>query len=224
MKDLVRLNKWDDAKELVRRLERERGLWPEQMQPPADFATEQRQHVEQAYDQHLYDVLQRNRTTNAAKDYLDAAPIGSMRKEAQDFKQWLAARGEALKLTLVLTRIEWGRNAQSANDNHVIVRINEETAGERTKITSKARGATGELLRHSFRAKLDDDIKLTVKVLERDFFGYHDDHGRGEQTVRVYDLIRGFSLSLRSEKYSHTAIFHLEGAPAEPKLPAWRND
>lgn len=226
LKDLIRLNKWPDAKDLVRRLEREQALWPDELQPldGKEFVADQRSLVERTYDQHLYELLRRNRTTTAAQDYLDVAPLGAMRREAQQFKQWLAARGEKLKLTLVFTRIDWGRNAQHANDNHITVRLNEETIGERTKVTSKANGSTGELLRHSFQAKLDEDIKLTVKVDERDFFGYHDNHGRGEQSVRVYDLARGFSLPLRSEKYSHTATFHLQGAPPEPKLPDWRGD
>ena len=226
MKELIRLNKWTDAKDLVRRLERDQALWPEELQPPGgkEFVSFQRSRVDEAYDQHLYDVLRRNRTTTAAQDYLDVAPLGAMRREAQQFKQWLAARGEKLKLTLVLTRIDWGRSAQHANDNHIIVRLNEETVGERTKVTSKANSSTGELLRHSFQAKLDEDIKLTVRIDERDFFGYHDNHGRGEQTVRVYDLAQGFSLPLRADKYSHTATFHLEGAPPEPKLPDWRSD
>ena len=127
-------------------------------------------------------------------------------------------------MTLVLTRVEWGPGSQSADDNHIIVRLNERTVGEKTKVVSKAKGSTGELMRHTFQAKLDDDIKLSVEIKERDFFGYHDDHGKGEQTVRVYDLVRGFTLPLRSAKYYQKAIFHVEGSPPEPKLPDWRGD
>lgn len=222
---------WDDACDVLVQFQRDMPLWPDSLQfknYDAFFVAEKNR-VQVAQDQHLYESVQRLRTTNAANTYINSAPLKSMKSDVERYKKWLNTQSNPLDLTIVLESIKWGKDAQDANDNHVYVTLNEKQIGNKQDVTSEANTSTGTICSHSFRKKLDDGIKIAVKVIEEDrIFGVNvgdDPHGKCEESVTIRELIGGYTLKLKyGSGYEHEAVFRLTGVPDEPTLPDWRND
>lgn len=224
---LVRESRWEEAYEVSRRLERELTQWPEELCPeePTRFGRELRRTIDVGRDRQLYDRVVRYRTTDAARAYVEQAPLGAMRREVERLAQWLDARSRPFDVTFVVRRINWGSRAQGANDNRIVVEVNGQRI-ECSKVISAANTRTdlGGRLRLPIKVSLQEDLRVSLRIVEVDLFS-NDDHGEsGEQSILVTDLLRDYSLPLRSPKYYHEAVLAIEGVPAEPLLPPWRAD
>lgn len=178
-------------------------------------------------DENQYEQLRKDSNLENAKDYLQNAPLKTMREEVQQYQEYLESiRPDAqLDLTLIVERIDW--KDVSDNGNEISVNVN----GKREALFSDidVDPNTSSRLNKNIAIKTRADAKLNINVTVFDKnWGFSDeDNGQGRDVKSVADLASNpvYIMKLKREENSeHTAnvIFRLKGYPQAPKLPAWR--
>ena len=184
-----------------------------------------RRNVQEAEDRSLYTEFLEARDIERAENYLRSAPLKTMLKNVDKYRQYLIDIKSALKLTLILARIEWGDFGD--NDNAITVTMDGKKIIEKVGIDAVKHSSTTEGIfgSYQFTKKPNTYVTIKVKIVEHNWLSSHDDNGQGWKKVQVKDL-NGFILDLKPPDVTFTnkAVFRLEGMATEPNLPVWHEE
>ncbi|MEK8019549.1 MAG: hypothetical protein VSS75_021965, partial [Candidatus Parabeggiatoa sp.] len=180
-----------------------------------------RHQVAQSQDQALYEDALKYRDREHIENYLQNAPLQSMKKEVSEYKAYLDMIVPSVTISKLklFVRITW-LDAAEGNDNVVNVSLNGKNVISETNVESGFNQST--VFRSSrFSAKPSDLKTVAITVIEKDLFS-DDDNGSGTVKKKVSDLGKGYTLSLRAEgKTTAQAFLQMLGYPKAPNLPAW---
>ena len=202
--------------------------WPTKMQSSElkKSYDANRKMVEQRQDQWLYGEVVRKKQDRQINDYLGQAHNQPMALEVGQYKEYLARLRDKLRLRLFLTEIDWAEQCWNNNYNVVTVRVNGVKGIEKTGVVSRYLTSTGGFDPYNFEHKLDEPIKIEIKIVNDDYpvTGGDHDHGEAVGTARIEELAqgKGVTFSLRFEHGVNKARFVVTGLPEEPPLPRWR--
>ncbi len=181
-----------------------------------------RHQVAQRQDQALYEDALKYRARDHIENYLQNAPLQSMKKELSKYKAYLdsiqpSATISKLKL---FVRITWLAAAAEGNDNVVNVSLNGKNVISQTNVESHFYQST-VFISSRFSAKPSSLKTVAITVIEKGFFS-DDDNGTGRVKKRVSDLAKGYTLKLHAAgKITAQAFILIKGYPKAPNLPAW---
>ena len=199
---------------------------PELQYPPGSEGDHKikvlRYQVAERQDQALYEDALKYKDRDHILNYLQNAPLQTMKKEVSKYKAYLDSiepTATIPNLTLFV-RITWLAAAAEGNDNVVNVSLNGRTVIRKTNVESGFNQST-DFRSSRFSAKPSDQKTVEITVIEEDLFS-DDDNGSGRVTKRVSDLAEGYTLSLQAEgKTTAQAFLQILGYPKAPNLPAW---
>ncbi|SEH07432.1 hypothetical protein [Candidatus Venteria ishoeyi] len=204
-------------------------LFPSALQNPQGrkLIRDMQQKILARRDENQYNLLRKAPDPGNVQEYLQNAPLKTMREAVQAYKNYYESiRPDAqLDLTLVLVRIDW-QNV-SDNGNEINVYVNGVRKVQRTEIDAVSQQST--LLNAKIPQKVHADGALKVRVTITDKgMVYDEDNGQGtfEKEVKAFAKKPMYELFLKQQENNQATakvIFRLEGYPQAPKLPAWRN-
>lgn len=220
IKPLIVARKWSDA---YQKLDNYR-YWPNEYKQGDDKIRALRKKVEKAQDRHLYTEFLEFKDMERAKNYLDFAPLQTMKKVVTAYHQYLIHKQNSIEFTLILERIKWGDFNDS--DNIITVYMDLKKIIEKTRVNAVANDSTGKIGSFTFRKKLSDQVTIEVEIIEKNWLTNYDQNGMGTYTGTLEELQYGKTIVLTppTDDFTNLAIFRLEGIPMSPDLPEWGFD
>ncbi|MCA9070978.1 MAG: hypothetical protein KDA84_18755, partial [Planctomycetaceae bacterium] len=232
--DLIEKHYWEDAQTLLANLARDHVQWPAEMrlEGTAQLFPNQQQRVAEAHDRALYEQFRKFRSEDTAKAYLEHQPPGPMQSDVKRYLDYLKAKEQRHKFTVVLDAIEWPEEYPSDDDNVIRFEVDGHLASEVKDVESKPNAKTGEVGRFQFKEEwfLSSRVKLNVKIVNIESFifdwAWKDANG-GEGTEEVtFSELHGYRQKLDAGKWgrciAHYRLLGGEAGRIAPKLPAWR--
>jgi GTPase SAR1 family protein len=186
-------------------------------------------------DKYYYSKVSNNASEATCDDYLQKCPTGAMRKAVEEYKDDLGKfRGEFDMQ--IGAKVYWSANAYAngwfvRDKNAVIVSVNgSEKINE--EVDSKAREVYRSLHPFSIRAKLNDSLKITCKIVYQGKLGHRNNGECKEFTVKISEWANekeekkrkkvNIELLDGSVHRSTLVLEPLSDIPSKPKLPVWR--
>ena len=192
----------------------------------ADLATE----INEAEDKDLYSQIVRYKPQcgDQVSAYISRAPLKTMLKEVESYREYLNAKKDPLDMTLILSTLQWhdryyGNFYSYENDVTVIVKgLPLITA---TKIKSNRNERSSQIGSGTFRAQLNETVTIDVSVVAKYGVTWTSTTpgGSGRWTGTPNELQSGVTIDLNGQGFTNKATFRLNGLPPEPQLPEWRN-
>jgi len=227
-RDFMGRNLWSRARDLINEARNSQTLveyfQSAQHQKIDDLLTE----IDRSEDQYLYSQVRKYRKRDSVSSYLNNAPLGTMRRYVEEYKDYLDALNGPLNLRLVLNEIQWG-DAWDGWKHEIQVIVDGRTMIQRDDLKARARGRTsrigGPIPLHGKR--LNDQIRVRVRLI-RVRTGVRLPYARDQRRnagvgdyVGCVDNLDDYTLNLKAEDHANTASFALQGIPREPELPEW---
>jgi len=195
--------------------------------------------IEGQEDRFLYEQVRNTRTRTAVENYLEKAPIKTMRQYVANYLQYIDKMEGNINLTITATLHVGNAIYRGSSPNSFTLvasgskRINTPNLND----YGFARNANIELIRNPFAisGKLTDRIAVRVEMRYqpdiRNFSLRFDrsarDQGKGNHSFNIGDFrnnqIQSFTLQSESDpNVRHTLTLRAAGFPQEPPLPEWR--
>jgi len=216
-------HQWSEARSFLDGCER----WPLDLRPDPlmQKIRAERARVDRREDEWLYAEFTRGLRLKQADDYLENAPLRTMKDEVGAYKKYLERRQGKLKLFLHLLYVKWGENCWNNSYNIVTVSFDNRRAIEATGVTSKALVETPGFEPFAFEGKVDQRFPVEISIVNHDYAigGGDHDHGSAFEKLTLGELAEGQILKLRFNHGVNEARFRVTGMPEEPTLPAWRH-
>jgi len=183
-------------------------------------------HLYERQDEILYEAARTHLDIKYINQYLQKAPLKSMKKEIHDYKVYLESTSGIMlnQLQLKLAQIQW-ENIKDKN-NTVTVSLNAREVIKNNKVNAEPHTSTDDIgISSDFSAKPSDILTIEIQVVNKDLF-FDDDYGQVEAEISLSELVEatnGYKLSLRTDKgvKTGTAFIEIENYPQEPVLPVW---
>ena len=174
-------------------------------------------------DKHLYRQVVQNKTLSSIDAYLNKAPLQTMKRAVEAYRQYLMEMEGELELPVNFS-VNWGANCWDGYKNKID--ITTDGGGFLKPTVTSQRNATSEIDDSlTCRRKRNDSISISINITVFGFF-INDgrNHGQGSYNGSVRDLIgRGQTIKLDGNFGNSVRIWIDESAlPQEPNLPAWR--
>lgn len=184
--------------------------------------------VHERQDQALYEQVRRYRDQDHIKEYLQNAPLLSMKPEVEKYKAYLDQidpTATLKKLYLDVDKIVWETSEADGDNNEVRVFVNGKRVLYETDLKSRFNQATRIGISSFFSAKPNDRIIIVITVIEIDLMG-NDDNGQGRLIKTVSQLAKGYTtLPLKvGQLTTGTAHLRILGYPKAPNLPTWHSN
>ncbi len=218
----------------IKQLEQARESLKDYAQLPGDLKTPQHQSKVAAWqhdiyerqDEILYEKVRTHLDIKYINQYLQKAPLKTMKKEIHDYKVYLETTSGIIlnKLHLKLALIQW----EDINDknNTVTVLLNAREVIKNKQVNAEPHTSTDVIgISADFSAKPSDKVIIEIKVVNKDFF-FDDDYGHVKAEIILSELAEasnGYKLPLRTDKgvKTGTAFVEIENYPQKPVLPVW---
>lgn len=198
----------------------------------ADFDRDERTLIHKEQDKHLYgQVVQfKPRCKKEIDLYLKNAPLKTMEKEINQYKDYLDKIGVPQDLTLTIVQVEWGEKFKGWIFNgwhQIIVTSGNQNVGSGALVSNAGKkmdvNAKG-LVKIQVEEKLDLKLKIdtTWGPQESKASG-----GEANWSGIPSQLAQGVNILLKDPLnpvtgWVNTVTLKLTGLPVEPELPAWR--
>jgi hypothetical protein len=180
-----------------------------------------RSKIDVAEDRTLYEDVVRKQDRDSTARYLKDAPVKKQARVVREYQKYLDKLQSTLPLRLILERIEWG-NTWNGYENTVIVSVNGQMVIVLTKIEGKPYQSTLIDAAYSFSAKLNDRLRLSIKVTCQPYYPWQSPGNAGEGMYdRTVETLDGQTIPLQAARHENKAHFRLEGKPSQPPLPDW---
>src|SRR5262249_2056667 len=141
------------------------------------------------HDEAMYEDLRRHRTVRAAQDYLQTAPLQTMRKEVSAYQEYLLNQEREIPLTLHLSRIEWN-NCWGGKTDYT-VSLDGRTVMEGSMKAVKS-AVSKDVAEASIKCRLEEGVKLQVRARHTGTFTDTDYHnGKSSWEGKACDLNKG---------------------------------
>lgn len=182
--------------------------------------------IDLAEDQYLYDQVRNRKTMEAAKRYLDDAPLKRMDNEVDSFKKYLRLiNGDASvpTLTLRLKTIEWV-NWWNDPENMVTVWCNGTKIIEEANVVAVKKGRNINVGKREFaKTKLTDTWNIEVEIFLAGTLVTRNARCSGKHAGQAKDF-NNRALTLRGNAPDCTCeiLFDIPDLPPMPELPEWR--
>jgi hypothetical protein len=154
--------------------------------------------------------------------YLVEAPLKTMRKQVEDWRDHLRLMAGQIEFELEGTAI-WGGNCWDDYKNAVTITLDGTEVFE-AEATSKP-GERSDLGTKKLKRRLSDRLNVNVqaKVTSGTFLLSSREHGQGTFEGRVGDL-RGGGKTVELDKFGNKIVLKIrsDSLPKEPALPEWR--
>jgi hypothetical protein len=206
-------------------LHRQIGQWPLDLDIRSESGRREEvellRTIKKFHDRELYDRARDYKTPSALSEYLELAPIGSMRQPVEKYIEWLESIDSVVQLELAVSRVRWGEETDKS-DIEIEVKVNGEPAIKLVDLKGIP-GSTSPLYagKYSFSAKLNDFVEIDVSLKFDPWFG-SGEMGEASAKVRVKEL-NGYTMKVSSGDFHNTVVFGLQGIKEQPKLPSWKN-
>jgi len=231
---MQRLEKQVSLALTIKQLEQASESLKDYAQLPGDLKTPQHQSKVAAWqhdiyerqDEILYEKARTHLDIKYINQYLQKAPLKTMKKEIHDYKVYLESTSGIMlnKLHLKLAQIQW----EDINDknNTVTVLLNAREVIKNNQVNAEPHTSTDVIgISADFSAKPSDKVIIEIKVVNKDFF-FDDDYGHASAEIILSELAEasnGYKLPLRTDKgvKTGTAFVEIENYPQKPVLPVW---
>lgn len=188
--------------------------------------------IDQEEDRSLYAKVQQQRSKPACDSYLQGAPLKTMDREVNVYRDYLEALEKPLSVEVEI-RIFWDKNYApdwgDAGENYVSVWLHDQTVFRSDKPIPEDPGNLSGVV-GGFKIlgkRRREEFALRVEITEDDWFLSFgdDDGGSGQQRCTLEDLHRGVQIPLRPQdggNFENRADLTIsQGWPQEPELPKW---
>jgi hypothetical protein len=185
--------------------------------------------VDVAEDRYLYAKVEdpRTRTLENIDKYLAEAPLKTMKRQMEDYRNYHKKMQGKLDLELSIACIEWGEDCYGDHNNNVTVLVGGDTVID-TDVRSTRGQAVHDVGEGNFESKLNDKVNINVQIIRyREglayTFGRSRDQGKGTFDGLVRDL-RGHGKTIELDRFGNKIILKIKESslPREPRLLAWR--
>ncbi len=177
-------------------------------------------------DEIWYEAARTHLDIKHINQYLQKAPLKTMKKEIHDYKVYLESTSGIMlnQLHLKFAQIHWEHI--NDKDNIVTLLLNAREVIKSNKVNAEAHTSTDVIgISPDFSAKPSDILTIEIQVVNKDLF-FDDDYGHVKAEIPLSELAEatnGYKLSLRTDKgvKTGTAFIEIENYPQEPVLPVW---
>ena len=187
--------------------------------------------INTAEDKHLYEQFKKYMSTITLENYLEKAPLKTMKKEVDEYKSYLGKSIGEVEVSINLTRMDWGSEFWSGlynYDNDVEVLVNGKIIISKNSIRSQANSSSSQIGSGKLKISLDKSIEITIKNTTN--YGYKFiatmDGGKGSFSGSISELQSSKTIDLKPSDNSFTnkATIVLNGIPMAPSLPDWKEN
>jgi hypothetical protein len=158
--------------------------------------------------------------------YLSRAPLKTMQKPVEAYREYLVKMRNTLPLKLKLTGIQWDSNYWSpyySFKNEITVTAMGNRSIVAADIWSKPNTTSSGDWAADLTLGLNDAINIEAMIVARYGLLYDStmSGGKGVWSGMVDQLRSGISIDLPGDGFKNTANLVVDGFPTEPELPAW---
>ena len=184
-----------------------------------------------AEDKYLYEQVKKHMSKITLDNYLEKAPLKTMKKEVDEYKSYLGKSMGEVEVSINCTRIDWGSEFWSRiynYDNDVEVLVNGRIIISKNSIKSQANSSSSQIGSGKLKISLDKSIEIIIKNTTS--YGYKFigtmDGGKGSFSGSISELQSSKTIDLKPSVNSFTnkATIVLNGIPMAPSLPDWKEN
>jgi len=179
--------------------------------------------LSEVQDQALYEDFLKYKNIDRTQEYLQNAPLQTMKTEVSKYKTYLESiePNATLSNLYLSVIINWEKDVQEANDNIVRVYRNGEEVIKKENVTSQIYTSINLGLSQKFSAESSKKLIVKITVLEEDIF-FDDPNGSGTIIKYLSYFVKGYPIKLTEDgKLMATAFVKIIGYPKKPNLSAW---
>jgi len=187
--------------------------------------------INMAEDKHLYEQFKKYMSKTTLDNYLEKAPLKTMKKEVDEYKSYLGKSMGEVEVSINCTRIDWGSEFWSRfynYDNDVEVLVNGKIIISKNSIRSQANSSSSQIGSGKLKISLDKSIEITIKNTTSYGLAIIGtmDGGKGSYSGSISELQSSKTIDLKpsDNAFTNKATIVLNGIPMAPFLPDWKDN